>query len=49
MTSTMVIVRTLKVVIIELPLDKTNKSTCAPNEDSDQPGPSVFAVGFIGS
>ena len=43
----------LKILIIslsnELPHDKTNKMTCAPSEDSDQPGHSpslirVFAV-----
>ena len=38
----------------ELPHDKTNKMTCAPSEDSDQPGhpPSlirVFAVRSLGS
>ena len=38
----------------EPPRDKTNKLTCAPNEDSDQPGhlPSlirVFAVRSVGS
>ena len=38
----------------EPPHDKTNKMTCAPSEDSDQPGhpPSlirVFAVRSVGS
>ena len=33
----------------EPPHDKTNKMACAPNEDSDQPGWSVFAVRSKGS
>ena len=45
--------KTSNEVGFELPYDKTNKTTCAPTEDSDQPGhlPSlirVFAVGFPG-
>ena len=45
--------KTLNEVWFELLYDKTNKTTCAPREDSDQPGhpPSlirVFAVGFPG-
>ena len=40
--------------VFEPPHDKTNKMTCAPSGDSDQPGPPpslirVFTVRAIGS
>ena len=43
-----------KVILYEPAHDKTNKMTCAPSEDSDQPGhpPSlirVFAMCLMGS
>ena len=38
-----------KVQTNELPRDKTNKLTCAPSEDSDQPGHPPSPIRFFAS